>query len=155
MVKKIVQYQCEFAGCGKTYGSEVKARECETKGVIGPDIEPGLVMGHSLVAFPSEYIIFTNTSVKGHERKYTLMHIFTGSRLYGEHSRLFDPRFEMIHTQHSDLEMLVKKKSIGLLGQDKFEKINRIIQNDRFMKWFLEMIYKIDRLYRTHPYFER
>ena len=65
MVKQI--YSCEI--CEENYNSFEKAKKCEEKGLIGPDITPGLVFSLKKVS-EGFLIIYHELNSEKHERKY-------------------------------------------------------------------------------------
>lgn len=61
----MVQYACKF--CKEPSDTLPEAEDCEAKGLIGPKIEKGLVVGTSFDAF---YIFYNELEPENHERKY-------------------------------------------------------------------------------------
>lgn len=63
----MVEYTCK--SCKKNYGSVRDAEKCEEQGLIGSDIEPGLLLSHKEVKNGFK-IFYGEVFPKGHERCY-------------------------------------------------------------------------------------
>lgn len=69
----MVKYSCGI--CSKNYDSLEEAEKCENKGLIGPDLEPGLLFSHK--KSEDGFLVFykENNSI-GHDRVYFIEEIF-------------------------------------------------------------------------------
>lgn len=62
--KIIKEYECEWPGCGASYDEKKSAVKCEAKGLIGPELKPGLVLGAGEV-YKSTWISRDKRTVEG------------------------------------------------------------------------------------------
>lgn len=161
MVKKIITYQCEWPGCKEVYPSKTQAEKCQAKGIIGPEIKPGLIT----TGLSSGYNIFFNNSIKGHERTYEFLRISNNLN----HLKKYEEWYNSTGVQVSKpilsfddwniraLDCFLKQKDIKLLEKNEFRDISNMIHNNKIFKEirtnFLET--RIEKFYRTHPYFQK
>jgi len=76
MVEKIVEYACGWTGCEARYPTRQKAQSCEDRGMIEPDITPGLLLGGGSGGVG--YSIVTRSNPRGHViYQYSLVRILT------------------------------------------------------------------------------
>jgi hypothetical protein len=74
----MVKYTCEI--CNTNYLAFNEAEECEKKGIIGPEIKPGLLLSHKKV--DDGFLLFYNEAdPKGHEKVYHLEEITSNNTL--------------------------------------------------------------------------
>lgn len=63
----MVNYACKY--CNKISSNKKEIENCEAQGLIGPDMEPGLLFSHKKVG--DSFLIFYNElKPEGHERQY-------------------------------------------------------------------------------------
>jgi len=81
MVQQITRYKCGNLRCThEPYNTRKEAEKCEAKGVLGPEVEPGLIISRNDKNSILEYKIFVNilhplTANRDHERLYSLMNV--------------------------------------------------------------------------------
>ena len=63
----MVKYSCSF--CNKNYDSFEEAEKCEKQGLIGPDLQPGLLLSSKNVKNGFK-IFYSEKPSEGHERYY-------------------------------------------------------------------------------------
>lgn len=148
MVKTL--YQCEFNGCERTYDTEEKARECERRGIIGPDIKPGLV-----IDWLSNYAILAGDKTKGHARTYELTVITAELDSLDAFEK--EPCFVPFRTESvasSTLEYMIQEASdVKKVEQEDFDRLSEAYDNNKTFELIRNQTKKA-KLYREHSIFD-
>jgi len=113
----MVEYTCKF--CKKNYDSIEEAEKCEEKGLIGPDIKPGLLLS-SKNTKPVFKLFYNELPPEGHYRKY-----LTG-QIYLSKTNLFPIKLQEINS--SKLNMILKEK-FKISTEKEVNDINKLINN--------------------------
>ena len=139
----MVEYTCSI--CKDSFPTIPEAEKCEAQGLIGPEIEPGLVLSQidkSLLVFYGEL------QPKSHERKYHLERVdFLDNFVlpWGESYRLA-----------SQLEELRKNNKIRVSTDEEVERLNQRLEDGVSMSSLIKVVLEkkgINKLHNRTDYF--
>lgn len=161
MVKTI--WACELSGCKEVYGSKTEAEECEAKGIVGPEIMPGLILNYG------GYIILCGDTVKGHERRYSVLSLSPNPGSFShnlESLKLNESAFEdgerfIDYTWNKltfpQIDSSFRKKSMRILGDEEFIEVDRLIHQGRSTERIRNALNRFGakEIYAHHPAFEK
>jgi len=111
----MVEYTCKY--CKKNYGSTEEAEKCEEKGLIGLDIEPGLLLSHKKVKDGFK-IFYKELPSEGHERFYEFEEFLIWTSTI----------CPVQHYQEGALEFGESLKKHNVATKKEIEKINKLIR---------------------------
>ena len=138
MVRKIERdplYACEFKGCEREYDTIEQAEKCEAQGLIGPEIEPGLILsGLKSHNGSGLYSVFIGSLQEGHYKQYLIRHLLKptlfrrGLEGYSFQSPYSSqcPAFHLPNLKKPDKE----RGSLQLLTEEEFYKVVDMIKRD-------------------------
>jgi len=156
MVKEIRIYQCEWLGCGEVYTSWTEADRCQMKGMVAPEIKPGLIFNLKRfdVAPDTSYRVVLHGDDTGHEKTYGLLVILGDLKNPETISVKYEERCSDVLIQ------FINEGSASLLDEGEFEKV-RVVKGEissKIKTTFAnteEKEHALNNLYREHSYFQK
>lgn len=144
MVKKIIEYLCEHPGCNQKYLCREEAKECESQELIGPEIEPGLVLkikyAHPEMS-PKKFVVVVNKLQPfGHHKVYANVEFDL------EDGRIKEVCPEYSFSGPEITERIRPEGGYLQITQEELDSLNK--------SRVRESLLKCKRLYREHPMFE-
>ena len=113
----MVEYTCKY--CKKNYDSTEEAEKCEEKGLIGLDIEPGLLLSHKKVKDGFK-IFYKELPSEGHERFYEFEEFLAWKSTI----------CPVQHYRESGLDFSKSLDIYRIATKEEIEKVNKLIKID-------------------------
>jgi len=164
MVIEVKKYRCEFAECDQEYDTKDEAQECQDKGLIGPEISPGLVLGSTN---PLYCLILTGSFNKAHQRVYKAIQLSQSidtflsiEEICSKDDSFAKDNQVLFHYKQYESETfkaLLMNKNIISIDNTYFNIIKGFIENGKSTELLRNLLKndKVTDLYHSHPYLKQ
>ncbi|MFH1585388.1 MAG: hypothetical protein ABIB79_01315 [archaeon] len=140
-IKKEIIYICPICDT-KFLEDEQGAINCRSKGIIGPEIEPGLILKNLDLQGGKYFVVLGENGNKGHDKKIHLCHIWDYDVVNRKPNTTLGEDRNFLSSR---MQCLSKEGKLVRLSEEEFEDIS--------LELFSLFYKKTGKLYREHPDF--
>ena len=148
MVRQVTEYECEYPNCHRRYGTREEAEKCEAQGLIGPEIEPGLVLkinyANPEICPETFAVIGDELPLRSHHRKYGIINLNLGKKG-------IEGSVSCHSTAASQITYNLRGVYLQVTPRD-LDRLNIAKVREKLLERCV--LSKCERLYREHPMFE-